>query len=72
MSARIQSSIRIGVAALVGVLVKLATEQLGIDVDGETITAALTGVFISIYYTLAKWAEAKWPAIKFLGLADPT
>ena len=72
MSARITSSIRISVAALIGVAVKLASERLGIDVDGETLTAALTGVFISLYYAGAKWAEAKWPAIKFLGLADPT
>ncbi len=72
MSNQITSMIRIGIAAAVGVAVKLLTEQVGLDVDGETLTAALTGAAISLYYSFARWAEARWPAIRFLGLADPS
>lgn len=71
MSTRITSMIRIGVAALVGTLAQLAVNKWGIDFDGETVAAAATGIAISLYYAAAKWAEAKWPRIKFLGLTDP-
>lgn len=41
---------------------------LGVDVDATTqagLVTALTGVVISVYYTLARLLEKKWP---FFGL----
>ena len=71
MSTRATSMIRIGVAALVGSLVRIVANRWAIDVDGETLTSLLTAVAIAGYYSLAKWAEGRWPALRMLGLADP-
>lgn len=71
MGSRITSMIRIGVAAAVGTVVRIIFNKWGVDVDGETWTAAITGAFIGGYYSLAKWAEGRWPWLRALGLADP-
>ena len=71
MSNQITSMIRIGVAAGVGSVVSILVTKWGIDVDGESLTSAITGGFIGAYYALAKWAESKWPLLRLLGLNDP-
>ncbi len=71
MSGPITSMIRIAVAAFIGTVVRIAANKWAIDVDGETLTAAITGAFIGGYYAIAKIIEAKYPALKLLGLADP-
>jgi len=71
LGSQITSIIRIAIAAAVGTGVNLAVSKWGIDMDGETITAAVTGAFIGAYYAIARAIETRWPASRFLGLLNP-
>lgn len=71
MGSSVTSMIRIAVASLIGVIVKVVSNKWAIDIDGETLTAAVTGAMIAIWYAFAKWAEQKWTWLRLLGLHDP-
>ncbi len=71
LGAQITSTIRIIVAAGIGTAISLAQSKWGIDADGETIAAAMTGAIIGVYYAAAREIEKRWPRLRFLGLSDP-
>jgi hypothetical protein len=39
---------------------------IGISVDLGTIVTTITGIVTMAYYSLAKWAEKKWPQVGWL------
>ena len=69
LSDRVVSWIRTAVPVGVGVLVTWLATKLGIVLDAET-SAALgafaAGVAAQLYYTGARWLEARWPAAGWL------
>lgn len=79
LSSEITGLIRIGVAAIVGwgltqVLLGVSwintTLDAGLEVnlDSDAVTNAVTAVGISLYYAAARYAEKRWPQLRFLGL----
>ena len=65
LSDRFVSLIRTVVPVAVGTFAAWLAAKTGI-VLGETDIALVTGLAISGYYTLVRWAESKWPALGWL------
>lgn len=65
MSDLTPSIIRTGVPLIVGPLVTWAASK-GVDIDGETVTAAVAAVVGLAYYVLARLLERRWPALGVL------
>jgi len=71
MSDYITSLIRTVVPIAVGWLVATLA-NIGVDLDETAAVTALTGLVISIYYALARWAESRWPQAGWLlGVPKP-
>jgi len=60
--------IRTYVPIFVGWCLARIGETLGgpLDVDGATLSAAVTGLVIAVYYAAARYAEQRWPAAGWL------
>lgn len=69
MSDKLTSWIRTAVPIAIGVLVTWLATRLGVVVDADTsaaITSGVTGLAITLYYSLVRWAESRWPAAGWL------
>lgn len=64
----VTSLIRTWVPIVVGsVLSHLATAGLDIDPhDAQGLITAVTGIFIAVYYLIARWLETNWPQLGWL------
>ena len=52
---------------LVGWVLARIGETLGpLDVDGATLSAAVTALVIAVYYGAVRWAEQRWPQLGWL------
>lgn len=61
------SFIRTYVPVWAGIALAWLVEALGlVDVDGEGLIKAVTGLVIAVYYGLARLAEKRWPAAGIL------
>lgn len=62
-----ESYIRTYVPIVVGWAIAQLAETLGpLDVDTETVSLAVTGLVIAVYYAAARALEKRWPAAGWL------